>query len=81
MVRDRVQVLRVDPLVDELPEDGILVQGGDGDGELLADLLVARDRARIESPLPLALLLRLLLSASVCHDTALGHSHAGLGGS
>ena len=81
MVRDRLQVLRVDPLIDELPEEGILVKGRNGDGELLAGLLVARKRAWIESPLPLALLLRLLLSASVCHDTALGHSHAGLGGS
>ena len=40
MVRDRLQVLRVDPLVDKLPEEGILVKGRKGGDELLAGVLV-----------------------------------------
>ena len=74
-------MLRVNPLVDELSEDGILVQGGDGDGELLADVLIVRGRAWVKPLLLLALLMRLLPSASVSHNAALGHLHARLGGS
>ena len=76
-------MLQSDPLVDELPKEGIFVKGSKGGDKLLASVLVPREWARIKSPmlllqqpllLLLALLLGLLLLAWICHGSALGHS-------
>ena len=78
-------MLQSDPLVDELPKEGIFVKGSKGGDKLLASVLVTREWARIKSPmlllqqpllLLLALLLGLLLLAWICHGSALGHSCA-----
>ena len=76
-------MLQSDPLVDELPKEGIFVKGSKGGDKLLASVLVPREWARIKSPmlllqqpllLLLALLLGLLLFAWICHGSALRHS-------